>query len=430
MEQITRAECDVQIQTAKNNPRKLTEFYRRAEAMVTMDQETAESCLYRLTRKDKRTGKISVIEGESIRMGEIVASCYGNLRSAVQIAGYTPTRVNVRAVCHDLETNNLIAVEKQAKTAYSDGTPYNEDLAVMTANATVSKALRDAIFRVVPRALIKPLREKARLVAFGDAEGNKAVPFKSRVTKAMVWAQSLGIDLSRVYAVLGVKGEEDIGIDHLETLTGLKTAIKDGEQTPEEAFPPLESESKPVLIHPEKAKQQEQAKAKTETKPAKEETKPVVTETKASVAETKQFQTETAKPPVITATGQPITPAEVAAKTEDEKAESAMGLAPEKQKSEAPKPEPAPETPAAAPGSLTEAQAAIKAAIEGAGYTFEDLASWAAGKFFPVKTSPQFPKDWGMINPDKAVFLAKSIRGIIAAIKDIKDKKDSKKGSK
>src|SRR5689334_25197305 len=92
IESITKAEVDCQIATAHQYPRSLAQFYKRAEAMVTVDEETAQSCFYQLRRKDKDApGGYKMIEGESIRMAEIVAANFGNLRSAVHVVGHTPT---------------------------------------------------------------------------------------------------------------------------------------------------------------------------------------------------------------------------------------------------------------------------------------------------------------------------------------------------
>jgi pyruvate/2-oxoglutarate dehydrogenase complex dihydrolipoamide acyltransferase (E2) component len=53
----------------------------------------------------------------------------------------------------------------------------------------------------------------------------------------MDWVKTLKIDVHRVFAVLGVKGEDEIGIDQLEELTGLRTSIREGDQTVDDAFP-------------------------------------------------------------------------------------------------------------------------------------------------------------------------------------------------
>lgn len=426
MESITRAEVDVQIATAHKFPRSLAQFYKRAEAMVTVDEETAASCLYKLTRYDKEKGEHKIIEGESVRMAEIVAACYGNLRSAVQISGHSATRVSVRAVCHDLEVNNLIAVEKQAKTAYKDGRPYNEDLAIMIANATVSKALRDAIFRVVPKALIKPLKEKARLVALGNA-----ATVKTRIDKAMQWVTSLKIDKARVFAVLNVKGVEDIGIDQLEVLTGLRTAIKDGDQTAEEAFPPLEAASSPFTA-PESnpklpPKEEQKTETKTETKAeTKQETKvkkepkkdptppttqapPVATEPPTPVKE------ETKPENVVTAPIEKTEPPATTSPAEDEKQLAGMGLAPDADQSEQLFKDIPQEQP-----PLTEGQLQIKERFEAAGLTIEDLSGWGKGKIF---TPEKLPKTWGDISPVHTANLIKSIKGVVAGVKTWKGSK-------
>ena len=103
---------------------------------------------------------------------------------------------------------------------------------VVVAKAALAKARRDATFVVVPKALCRPLEERARQIAIGDA-----TTLAKRRAAVMGWIGKLGIDIARVYSALGIAGEEDIGIDQLTTLTGLKTSIKDGEVTVDEAFP-------------------------------------------------------------------------------------------------------------------------------------------------------------------------------------------------
>ena len=420
IEQITRGEIDIQISTARANPRSLAQFMKRAEAMVCIDQETAESCFYRLERYDKKSKEMKIIEGESIRMAEIVAANYGNLRSAVHVIGHTPMRVTVRAVCHDLETNNLIAVEKQAKTTYSNGDPYSEDLAIVTTNALVSKALRDAIFRVVPRALLKPLKEKAKLVAFGNGQA-----FIDRKRRALKWAtETRKVPVERVYAALGIKGEEDMTVEHLERLTGLKNAIMEGEQSVDDCFPALEGETKPQE-NPEKAAQAAATAAAEAAKNTATTTTATTTATPTAENPMKQAVQEQAKKtkaktepektpanvvqmltepkPVEKTT--PIAPAAetTAPKTESEEQElSAMGLAPEQTK----------------PSGLSPEQQKIADAFKAADISFEQFIKVAAGQWgFPPLNDPRCPKSWDQIEARIATLFAKSIAGVVAAVK-------------
>jgi hypothetical protein len=51
------------------------------------------------------------------------------------------------------------------------------------------------------------------------------------------WVNKCGVASDRVWAALGIKGPSDLTLEHLETLTGIKTAIKDGDTTLDAAFP-------------------------------------------------------------------------------------------------------------------------------------------------------------------------------------------------
>lgn len=230
---ITKGEVDIQIATAHKFPRSLATFNRRAMEMVSMDEDTAASCLYsRPVGKDPRTGQQKYAEGLSVRMAEIVGTCYGNLRVGAMILEQSERQVRARGYAHDLETNFASTSEVVEATVKRDGTPYDERMRVVIAKAALAKARRDAIFQVVPRALCKKLEETAREVAVGDAS-----TLDKRRAAVMDWVNKLGVPPERVFGALSIAGVEDIGVKELETLTGLKTAIKDGDISVDEAFP-------------------------------------------------------------------------------------------------------------------------------------------------------------------------------------------------
>jgi hypothetical protein len=235
LEAVTRAEVDIQVATAKRYPRSIDEFLKDAKAMATADEATAASCLYHLTRKDNKTGTVKTIEGPSVRMAEIVAASYGNMRIAVHITAQGPGQSTVQAVAFDAQRNVAVSIEKLVRTTYSGGKPYSDDMRIMAVNAGVSKARRDAVFCVVPRALVLPVQNAVKQIVAGD---EKTMGAKRKT--ALDWLKTLKVDLARVWPVLGIKGPADIGIDQLIVLRGLWTAIEDGEQTVDEAFPRLE----------------------------------------------------------------------------------------------------------------------------------------------------------------------------------------------
>ena len=246
MERLERAQIDVAIATAHHYPRSMAKFKKSAEEMITVDEETAESCIYRRPVGD---GKFA--EGKSIRMAEVVGSCYENLRYGAKIVEVDPKGrfVKAQGFGHDLEKNIGATSEVIESTVTKNGQPYSERMRIVVAKACLKKALRDAIFTVVPQALCKSLEDLARKTAIGDA-----TTLAKRRDAVVKWLNILGVDMKRVWAALKIKGSEDIGLDQLETLTGLKTAIKEG-MAVDEAFPPINEDGTPVDTSKSKADQ-------------------------------------------------------------------------------------------------------------------------------------------------------------------------------
>src|ERR1700733_9514280 len=75
LQQITNAQINQQVATAHAYPRSIDRFQKRAMQMVSLNEETAASCIY-----IRPVGGGKFAEGMSIRMAEIVGNCYGNLR--------------------------------------------------------------------------------------------------------------------------------------------------------------------------------------------------------------------------------------------------------------------------------------------------------------------------------------------------------------
>lgn len=230
-EAIETASINSQIATAKRFPRSLEAFKTRAIDMACLDDETAESCLYRrpVGMKD---GQQQYAEGMSIRMAEIVGASYGNLRVQATLVEQTERFVRARGMAIDLESNFASSSEVVESTVKKNGQPYDERMRVVIAKSALAKARRDATFQVVPRALAKPVESAVRSLLMGDSE-----TLTKRRGKVVAWISKLGIDAKRVYAALGIAGESELGAEQLESLTGIRTAIKDNEVTIDEAFP-------------------------------------------------------------------------------------------------------------------------------------------------------------------------------------------------
>ena len=223
---IERAQLDVQISTAKAYPRNIKGFVREARDMALLDEETAASCFYAVPRDGK------MIEGPSVRLAEIVASSWGNMKFGTRIIGDDGRFVTAQAICHDLEKNIAISCEVRRRITNKSGRRYSEDMIQVTGNAAASIALRNAVFRVVPFAYVKPILAECRRAAVGDVKtlGTRRANMAAAFLK-------LGVTADRICAAVEKPGMEDIGLDELATLQGLWTAIKEGTTTVEEAFP-------------------------------------------------------------------------------------------------------------------------------------------------------------------------------------------------
>jgi hypothetical protein len=236
LELMQRAEIDQQITTAKRYPRDLARVKRRMMDFATLDEETAAACFYTLVREGK------TIPGPSVRLAEIAVACYGNIRAASRIIDNDGKAITCQGVCHDLENNTLISVEIKRRITKRDGSTYNDDMQVVAGNAGNAIAFRNAVFKVVPGALIKPVYEACRKVAVGDAS-----TLLTRRRKVLDRLAAMEVTAEKVLRKLGKSNIENIGLEDLEILVGLGTAIRDGDTTVDEAFAPEKETMKAAI---------------------------------------------------------------------------------------------------------------------------------------------------------------------------------------
>lgn len=227
---IDRAEIDMQIATAHKYGRSISKFQTNALDMVTLSPETAGECFYRLKRKDK-DGKTVIIEGGSIRLAEIVACTWGNMRAGQRVADIDDTFVYGEGFCHDLESNLAVRVEVSRRITGSTGRRYGDDMIGVTANAACSIAYRNAVLKVVPKAMWIPLLKAAQKLFRGDEKS-----LGERRKLMLEEFKKLKVTEKMICDYLDVPGVADIGLDELMDLRGAYTAIMDGSATVDETF--------------------------------------------------------------------------------------------------------------------------------------------------------------------------------------------------
>ena len=236
LEAMNRADIDIQVQTAMRYPKHSTPdqinyALSKAEAFALVDSETAESCFYRLERKDK-DGNKSVIEGPSIRLAEIIANSWGNIRIATRIVGNDGKFITAQGACHDLESTGIQVVEVRRGITTSKGYTFSADMQVVTGNAAASIARRNAILAVIPAAVFKPLYAKIKDKAVGEVANNLEVR-RAKMLKTYALA---GVTTEMICQHLGVKSVDEITAEMVVNLASLWNAMRDGQTTVEETF--------------------------------------------------------------------------------------------------------------------------------------------------------------------------------------------------
>lgn len=229
IEAINRAEVDIQISTAKKYPRDLKRVLNQIETLATLDTETAEDCFYALKRG--RGDDAKVIEGLSVRFAEIMANAWGNMRIATRIIGNDGKMITAQGVCHDLESNLATSIEVHRRITDKYGKTYSDDMVVVTGNAASAIAYRNAVLKVIPKAITRRIVDNVKQVALG-----KALDLETSRNNALSNFKKVGVSDIQICEYLEIKSIQEIDKEHLFTLKGLWNAIKEGSTTVKETF--------------------------------------------------------------------------------------------------------------------------------------------------------------------------------------------------
>ena len=224
LEALNRSEVDMQIATAKAYPRDVKKSLERIKAMAKADEETANGCFYHLSRGGDE------INGVSVRMAEIIASCWGNLRVQSRIIGNDGRTITAQGVCHDLESNLAVSVEVKRKITGKNGQTFSEDMQVVTGNAACAIAFRNAVLKVVPKAITQGVINEVQ------EEAKKNIDLAKNRQQCVGYFVSLGVAETQLFEFLGINTMEEITADMIMNLRGIATAIKEGTTTVQETF--------------------------------------------------------------------------------------------------------------------------------------------------------------------------------------------------
>lgn len=229
LQAINRAEVDIQVATAKQYPRDVKKVLGTIETLATMDTETAEDCFYALRRG--RGNDQSLIEGVSVRLAEIIASAWGNMRVQSRIIGNDGKTITCQGVCHDLETNLAVSVEVKRRITDKNGRPFSEDMQVVTGNAGCAIAFRNAVLKVVPKAVTKTVINRVKQVAMGQS-----MDLETKRQRMVGYFAQIGVVKEKLLAYCGATDVSELDAQKVFELRGLAQAIKEGTTTVRDTF--------------------------------------------------------------------------------------------------------------------------------------------------------------------------------------------------
>ena len=224
---LARAEFDQRALWAETHRRQLGRVAQNIMDLVTLDEDSADEMIYALPRGGKE------IEGPSIRFAEILFSQWGNCDAAARVVHVDRIEkyVEAEAFFLDLETGARSTERVRRRISDKEGRVFNDDMIVVTGNAARAIAKRNAILAGIP----KPMWRRAYKAVEGILAG-EGQSMERRRERALEAFAKWNISEAQIFAALGVKGKEDLTSDVLMTLTGMRSALKNGEATVAEMF--------------------------------------------------------------------------------------------------------------------------------------------------------------------------------------------------
>lgn len=234
----------MQLDAAHRYPRNVAKAMREAIDLATFSQEIAGSCMYTLPARSDDTGPIT---GPSVRLAEIIASCWRNLHIGARALPPGPREIVGQAVVWDLERNLRVTIEAPRSIVTGKGYRYGDNMIQVTGAAAISIALRNAIFRVVPRTFIEAVYSQVVEVATGESEAVAAAEAKrsdvvyanpkKRDELLARFTKSIGVPTERVLEYFALSAPDEMLHEQLKELVGIGTAIMEKRATVEEFFP-------------------------------------------------------------------------------------------------------------------------------------------------------------------------------------------------
>ena len=224
-------------------PRDIPRAISAIQYMATINEDAAAEMTYSLPQGNQK------VEGPSIRFAEALFQVWGNCEAETQLVSIDRSLkcVVVKGIFTDLETNATTRSEVRRRISDRYGKIYSDDGINKTVNAALAIARRNAILGGIPKPVWAQAYGSARKTIAGLLTD---LPKKRR--EALQAFQKLQVTPDMLFHVLEIRSEEDITAEHLVTLRGMHSALKNGEATLDEIFSEPSQGAAPLIEAPGK----------------------------------------------------------------------------------------------------------------------------------------------------------------------------------
>lgn len=211
--------------SAVEHPRVLTEVHEEIQTLIMMDGGAiADECNYYLPRGEG-------ISGPSTRFAEIVAWGWRNCTYGGRVISISKKYVTTQGVFCDQQRNTRVVKEVSRRITDKFGKTFSDDMTLVTSNAAVSIALRNAVLTGIPKAMwLRHYNHALKLIG-GDADS--LAMKKMKLQEAFT---ELEIKEDDVLKLVDAVTWADVGVTQIRMLRGFYTAINKGEASLEGIF--------------------------------------------------------------------------------------------------------------------------------------------------------------------------------------------------
>jgi hypothetical protein len=230
----------VSVDIARAYPRDEVKVLKTVLAALDAFPESADEMLYSITYNKGKDNEVDV-EGLTIRAAETLKSAWGHLRVGARLLHEDDYGWDLEAVVFDMEKNNWELTPSRATKLLKrrDGRveTLDERGQIQALGAAVSKAKRNAILAMLPLHLKAAFEARVREhLAGGSLTGAADPVLVKRCIEA--FAKDYKVSEARLVARLDKPRARWTGQD-LVKLRAIFTSLTQGEQTVEQAFPPV-----------------------------------------------------------------------------------------------------------------------------------------------------------------------------------------------